>query len=184
MTAADATARRGRRWRAAAGTAVLVVIVALLAVVVGRKVLHAAAGPDASAPSCSWSAHIDYANSDQAGLIRCYLSALAHHSSSEMRSVVPATGNNGPTGFSASDFVHGADARSGSATVTVAGSDVDSADASLSIRFADRAREEHEIHLADPGSSRSWRFVDVGTYPADPNAPPPVAPPDQPAAGS
>ena len=85
--------------------------------------------------------------------------------------------DNGPAGFSSADFVHSADARSGTATVTVAGSDVDGADAAVSIRYADGARDEHEIHLANPSSAESWRFSDIGIYPADPADPPPVSSP-------
>lgn len=176
MTATDAPTRRLHRGRAAALTVVVLVLVAVLAAFAWRRIRDAAAGPDASAPSCSWPAHIEQANSDQAGLIRCYLRAVADHNASEMREVVRAADDNGPTGFSATDFAHTADARSGTATVTVAGNDSDSADATVSIRYANGARDEHEIHLANPTSSHSWRFWDIGSYPSDPNAPPPASP--------
>ncbi|MGV9563045.1 hypothetical protein [Streptomyces sp. NPDC003480] len=136
-----------------------------------------AEGPDAAAPSCSWPVHLEKANSDQAGLIRCYLRAIAHHSTSELRIVVRARNDNGPTGFSAADFAHTHDVNSGTATATVVGNDVDSADATVMIRYADGVRQELELHLANPSSTDSWRFWDVGTYPSDPNDPPGVGAP-------
>jgi len=176
MAATDAPARQLRRGRAAAGTPVVVALVAVLVAFAWHEIRDAAAGPDASAPSCSWPAHIEQANSDQTGLIRCYLRALAHHSPSEMRAVARSKDDNGPTGFSAADFAHTADARSGIATVIVEDSDVDGADAAVSIRYANGAHDEQEIHLANPSSWHSWRFWDIGTYPRDPDAPPPVRP--------
>lgn len=176
MASTDESVRRPHSARAAAFTVVVVAALAVAGAFAWGEIRDAAAGPDASAPSCSWPAHIEHANSDQAGLIRCYLRAVAHHSASELRAVVRASGDNGPTGFSRADFAHAADARSGTATVTVTGNDVDSADAAVSIRYADGARDELEIHLADPTSSHSWRFWDIGTYPSDPNAPPTAAP--------
>ncbi|WP_152627077.1 hypothetical protein [Streptacidiphilus melanogenes] len=142
-----------------------------------RQVANAFAGPDASAPSCSWPARIEHADADQAGLIRCYLRALADHSDSELRAVVPAADNAGPAGFSAVDFTHSADAADGVATVTLAANPSDSADAEVTIRYADGARDALEIHLANPGSTHSWRLGNIGTFPSDPSAPSPVAPP-------
>ncbi len=165
---------RRRRRRAVAAAAVVVVI--LLAGFGWRTVRDAAAGPDASSLSCSWPARIEHANSDQAGLIRCYLRAVAQHSAGELRSVVRAADDDGPTGFPASDFAHAADAHSGTATVIVAGNESDSADAEVSIRYADGVRESHELHLANPRSSHSWRFWDIGSYPGDPNVPPAAVP--------
>jgi hypothetical protein len=92
------------------------------------------------------------------------------------RTVVRATNDDGPTGFSASDFAHSADARSGTATVTVTGNGSDSADALVSIRYADGSRDSQDIHLANPKTSHSWRFWGIGTYPSDPNSPPTAAP--------
>src|SRR5947209_6072603 len=102
MAATDGPAPRLHRWRAVAAAVIVVAVLALLAGFAWRKIAEAAAGPDASAPSCSWPAHIEQANSDQAGLIRCYLRAVAHHSASEMRAVARSEDDNGPTGFAAS----------------------------------------------------------------------------------
>lgn len=133
-------------------------------------------GADASAPSCSFAAHIRKANSDQDGLTRCYLKAVADRSASEMRAVVRASDNNGPTRFTSADFAHATDVRSGTPNATVIANDVDSADAMVAIRYADGARQALEIHLANPSSTHSWRFWDIGEYPGDTNAPPTAAP--------
>lgn len=99
MAATDESVRRLHKARAAAFTVVVVAVVAVVGAFALGEIRDAAAGPDASAPSCSWPARIEHANSDQAGLIRCYLRAVAHHSASELRAVVRAIGDNGPTGF-------------------------------------------------------------------------------------
>ncbi len=162
---------RARRWS--------VVAVASSSVLLGLWLVPTAwsaaqgflAGPDASEPSCSWSADIRQADADQGRLIRCYLRAVAEHSESGLRAVVPSTDNDGPTGFTATDFAHTRDADRGTTTVLVAGNAVDSADATVTIRYADGAWQQLEIHLADPGSTHSWRFTDVGTYPTSPSIP-------------
>ncbi|MFC1432456.1 hypothetical protein ACEZDB_17540 [Streptacidiphilus sp. N1-3] len=156
--AAGAAWRRNRRWLVAAVATAVLLLCALWARGVFRD-------SDASAPSCSWSAaRIEKADADQAGLIRCYLRAVAQHSDGQLRAVV-RSGSDGPSGFSPADFAHTRDANSGSATVTVTGNDSDSADADVAIRYADGVRQQLEIHLADPASLHSWRFWNVGTYP-------------------
>lgn len=137
----------------------------------GLKALH---GPDETAPSCSWPARIENANPVQDGVIRCYLKAVAGHSADGLRSVVPAREHGGPTGFDAAAFAHSADARGGAATATVSGNDVDDADATVDLRYADGARDTLDLHIADPSSARSWRIDNVGVFPAEPNAPSPV----------
>jgi hypothetical protein len=127
-----------------------------------------------SAPSCSWPARISGANPAQDGLIRCYLRALADHSTDELQGVVPARDEGGPAGFDAAAFTHSTDARSGTPTAEVSGNDVDDADATVDIRYADGARDTLDIHIADPASAKSWRIDNVGTFPPEPNAPSPV----------
>ncbi len=51
--------------------------------------------------------------------------------------------------------------------VTVVPNDADTADAEVDVRFADGVSETLEVHLANPMSDQSWRFVDVGVYPSD-----------------
>jgi hypothetical protein len=168
------TRRRSRRWRVAM-VACLLVVAAVLGPTVWWVVQKLVYNPDASEPSCYWPAHIEHANSGQAELIRCYLRAIAHHSMSGLFSVVPSADDGGPTGFNRSDFAHEADARSGTATVTVIPNENDSGDATVAIRFADGARESLEIYLANPTSYHSWRFNNLGKYPNNPSAPPPAS---------
>ena len=164
--------RRRRLWLVRAAPAVAVVLLGLWLATDGwAQVQDALDGPDASAPSCSWSARIENANTDQAGLIRCYLRALAQHSDSGLHAVVPSRDNEGPTGFSTADFAHSRDAAAGAATVTVKANDEDTADASVTISYADGAQDSLEIHLANPASAHSWRFVNIGSYPSNPNEP-------------
>ena len=172
--------RRGdasrRRWWGVAGVAAAAVLLlgAWVAPVAWSSVQTALYGPDATEPSCSWTVDIHGADADQAALIRCYLRAVARHSDSGMRAVVNSKGNGGPTGFSAADFAHAHDAADGTASVSVTGNAVDSAEATVTIRYADGAHDQLEIYLANPASWHSWRFVDIGTLPPDPIAPPPA----------
>ena len=176
MSMAGTGSRWGRRRTVTGTLTALALLCALcLALVAWAQVRSYFDGPDASEPSCSWSADIRQANSDQAALIRCYLRAVAQHSDSGLRSVARSADNGGPTGFAAADFAHSRDAAAGTATATVVGDAVDSADATVTIRYADGAQQQLEIDLANPGSESSWRFSDIGTYPSDPDAPPPAA---------
>ena len=165
--------RRTTRWFVTAvGTALAVLLALWLGPATWRKVHDLAEGPDAASRSCSWPADIHEGDPDQAGLIRCYLRAVAHHSESELRAVVPSRDNGGPAGFSTADFSHTHDANSGIPTATVVGNDSDSADATVVIRYADQARDQLEIHLANPSSKDSWRFWTLGTRPGDAHPPP------------
>jgi hypothetical protein len=128
------------------------------------------------AAACDRAAQIRGADTAQDRLIRCYLRAVADRSPAELQPLVPAPGDGGPTGFGAAVFAHSADARSGAASVAVTGNPVDDADATVVIVYADRARDQLDIHLVDPASGRSWRFWDVGSRPADPGAPAPAVP--------
>jgi len=160
-----AGARRHRSALVVVGAAMLLIVAFLVA----GKIRG---GGDTGTRACAWNANISNANRDQAGLIRCYLKAIAQHSESGLRSVVRTTEDGGPTGFTDADFAHSADANSGPATVTVTSNGSDGADATVKIQYANGTHDELEIHLADPNSAHSWRFWSVGTQPVDPGAPP------------
>lgn len=173
MAVGTGAPRRTTRWLVTAAVTGLVLLLGLwLGPATWRKVRDLSEGPDAPGPSCSWPADIRQGNPDQAGLIRCYLRAVAHHSESELRAVVPSRDNGGPTGFSTADFTHTHDVNSGTPLATVVANDSDSADATVVIRYADQARDQLEIHLANPSSKDSWRFWNLGTHPGDANPPP------------
>lgn len=176
MTIGGLATQRPRRRRNAAVAVAVVVLGLAVAAFARHKVLYTSHGPDTSAPSCAWPAHVQDANPVQDGLIRCYLRAIADRSATELQSVVPAHSDGGPVGFGSAVFAHAADARSGTATVTVIGNSVDDADATVAIRYADQAHDSLDIHLANPTSAESWRFWNIGIYPADRSAPSPATP--------
>jgi hypothetical protein len=131
-------------------------------------------GLPTSVPSCSWPLRVrGPATSEQAGLVRCYLRALATHDPGGLLAVADTAG--APIRISHADFAHAADARSGTATATFTPDQTtDSADIGVTISFADRARQTVDMHIANPSSAHSWR-VDIGTAIGSPG-PPPTSP--------
>jgi hypothetical protein len=120
----------------------------------------AANGLPTSIPSCSWSLRVSgHATSDQAGLVRCYLRALADHDTGGLLAVADTL--SGPVRITSADFRHSADARTGVATATFTRGENDDAYL-VTIKFADHAREDLAMGLANPGSVHSWR-LGVGT---------------------
>jgi hypothetical protein len=58
------------------------------------------------------------------------------------------------------DLAHSADARSGAATATFTPNAVDGADTSLTITYADGARDDDlEIHEENPSVLNGWRLI-------------------------
>jgi hypothetical protein len=113
----------------------------------------------APALSCDWpSATITGGSDSERGTVRCYLRALAEHDEAGMKRV-SRDGTAGPTAFA---FAHSAAA--GTTRVGIAGNDVDTADAFVTFRFADGRTDQHEMHLADPMSGRSWRLTSVNAH--------------------
>lgn len=131
------------------------------------------AGLPTSVPSCSWPLRVrGHATSEQAGLIRCYLRALARHDTAGLLAVAYAT--NGPVRFTAADFRHAADTRAGLATATFTPGDMDNAYA-VTITYADHATQTIAMGLANPGSMHSWR-LGIGTQTNSTGGPPPTKP--------
>ncbi len=112
-----------------------------------------------SVPSCSWPVRITGKLSrEQAGLVRCYLRALARHSYPAMNDVAYRTYPGGIK-ITPADFTHAADARSGVATARpVSDNLVDPAAFPVIITFADGVRESVWMSLANPASGHSWRL--------------------------
>ena len=163
--------RPGTLWWLCAAAGVLVLVVA------GRLVL-VASGLPTSVPSCSWSLRVSgHATSEQAGLIRCYLRALADHSTGGLLAVADTT--SGSVRITSADFRHSADARAGVATATFTPGANDDAYV-VTISFADHQHEDLAMELANPGSVHSWRLgvgtpVNSGGGPSS-GGPPPVTP--------
>lgn len=152
----------------------------LIVAVLGGVVLLAAAawfawasvagGPPTSVPSCSWPLRVrGPATGEQAGLIRCYLRALATHDQGGMLAVTDTS--DAPVRITRANFAHAADARSGTATATFTPYQDDTANIGVAITFADGARQTMQMHAANPSSAHSWR-LDIGTAIVSPGGPP------------
>ena len=82
-----------------------------------------AAFPGGNSPSCSWALRIrGTATAEQAGVVRCYLRALAER---DTAGLVAVADDNPPVRITATDLAHSADARAGLATATFTPSPVD-----------------------------------------------------------
>jgi hypothetical protein len=118
----------------------------------------AAGGQDGptSIPTCSWPLHVrGTASSQQAGLVRCYMRALARRDLDGLKAVAD---NNPPARITRTQLTHSADARSGTATVTFVPNLSDDAYETVHIAFADGARQNVPMLIANPQSVSSWRL--------------------------
>ena len=138
-----------------------------------------AAFKNRSTASCSWPLRIrGNPTAAQAGLVRCYLRALAGHDTGGLAAVAD---NMPPVRITPADFKHSADARSGLATATFLPADVDVAYIPLIIRYADGARDRLGIeNLIAMGGPSTWRMtvgtdVNPGSGPEPATAAPPAA---------
>jgi hypothetical protein len=142
----------------------------LVAVVTGVVLLIAHPwdhGLPGAAPACSWPLRVDgHATAAQAGLIRCYLQAVAHHDLGALRGldnpVYRATG---------AQLAQTADARSGLATATVTMSPEDTGIGTVRIGYADGATISFGIEIVNPSVAGSWR-LDIGPGVPGPQGPP------------
>jgi hypothetical protein len=120
-------------------------------------------------PSCWWPLHAGGngtraqtgLTSAQAGLIRCYLRALAHHDAAGLRAVA-FNDTNRPVRITAKDFRYAADARSGVATATRGPAGEQSYAYAVTIVFADHVRETVAMAPVNPAVIDSWR-LGIGT---------------------
>lgn len=108
-------------------------------------------------PSCSWPLRDrGQSTAAQAGLVRCYLKALAEGNIQGLRAVAQY---DPPAHISTADLAYSADARAGLATATFTPSPVDSTYVLLAIRYANGARENTGlINMAAMGDSSVWRM--------------------------
>jgi hypothetical protein len=152
--------RRPRR--AAVTMAVLAVVAAFGAVWLGHTAW--AAFKNRSTPSCSWPLRIrgkpTAAQAAPAGLVRCYLRALAGHDTGGLLAVAD---NMPRVRITPADFAHSADARSGLATATFIPNPSDPTNALLTIAYADGARDRLGLqNLIAMGGPSIWRMT-IGT---------------------
>jgi hypothetical protein len=116
----------------------------------------------AGTPTCSWPLRVEgTASPAQAGLVRCYLRALADSDSAGLSAVSEDTPHAGITEV---DLAHAADARAGLATATFTPSLVDSEYVLLTITYADRAQEKTGIiNMVAMGGASGWRIDGLGS---------------------
>jgi hypothetical protein len=148
-----------RPQRPTAIIAVLAVVAVFGTVWVGHTAW--AAFQNRSTPSCSWPLRIrGKPTAAQAGLVRCYLRALAGHDTGGLLAVAD---NMPPVRITPADFAHSADARSGLATATFLPADVDVAWVPLTITYADGAQDRLGLqNLIAMGGPSVWRMP-IGT---------------------
>jgi hypothetical protein len=111
----------------------------------------------AGTPTCSWPLRVEgTANPAQAGLVRCYLRALADRDTAGLMAAADDTSIK-------ADLSYSADARAGLATATFTPSPVDSEYVLLTITYADHAREGTGIiNMAALGEASGWRIDGAG----------------------
>ncbi len=167
MTAKRRPGLTGRPRALAAATLVVLLAAAGIA---GFFWLRDSDGPT-SVPACSWSLRVlGHPDGGQAGLVRCYLRALAAGSAAGLLAVADTA--NAPVRITKASFAHAPDARSGLAAATFTRNQIASDVSNVTIAFADGARESLEIDLANPDSGTSWRLV-IGSI-NDQQSPPPA----------
>jgi len=128
-------------------------------------------GFPAYTPACSWPLHVRRPmTSAQAGLIRCYLRALAHHDAAGLQAVA-YNDTNRPVRITAKDFRYAADARSGVATATHGPAGEQAYAYAVTIVFADHARETVAMGPVNPSVDNSWR-LGIGTLVTQKGPPP------------
>jgi hypothetical protein len=111
-------------------------------------------------PSCSWPMRVrGPATSAEAGLVRCYLQALAGRSTAGLKAVAL---NVPPTSVTSADFAFSRAARSGLATAVFRPNPFDDFSMFLTIRYADGTEQNtgltNEVAM---GGGNYWR-LDIG----------------------
>jgi hypothetical protein len=117
-----------------------------------------AAYENRGAPSCSWPLRI-YGQPDpaQAGLVRCYLRALAHRDTAGLLAVAADIP---PVRITKSDLAYSADARTGRATATFQPALVDTDFIQVIITYADGATDQLGVqNLEEIGGPSVWRMA-------------------------
>lgn len=126
-------------------------------------------------PACSWPLHIrGTATPAQAGLVRCYVRALAHR---DTGALLAAAAGIPPVRITGADLAYSADARAGPATATFTPNPADGTSCKVTITYADGATENTSImNMIAMGGPSAWRMT-IGTdlHPG-PSGPPTAGP--------
>lgn len=149
--------RRSRSWRKRTSWAVIGCGAAVTLAAGAYMAASALSNGPTSVPSCSWPLRVrGPANTEQAGLVRCYLRALARRDTSGMLAVADT---DVPVRITRADFTHADDARSGIATAIFRRDAIDGAYVDVILVFADGAHASVPMDLANPASWHSWRML-------------------------
>lgn len=128
-------------------------------------------------PSCSWPLRIHgKPTAAQAGLVRCYLRALARRDTAGLLAVAT---NIPPVRITKADLAHSADGRAGTATATFLPASVDPTFVPLTIAYADGASDQLGIlNMIAMGGPSVWRIAGIGTeaHPGPPGPSPAIPP--------
>lgn len=125
--------------------------------------------------ACPWPLQVrGTASPAQAGLVRCYLRALASRDTAGLMAVAADIP---PVRITSADLRYSADARAGLATATFTPSPIDTTSAFVTIAYADGIRENAGMmNMIAMGGPSGWR-MNIGTdiNPGS-SGPPPAAP--------
>jgi hypothetical protein len=128
-------------------------------------------------PTCSWPLQVHgTAGPAHAGLVRCYLRALAGRDTAGLMAVAADIP---PVRITSADLAYSADARAGLATATFTPNPVDPTSAFVTITYADGVREDASMmNMIAMGGPSGWR-MDIGTdiNSGSPGPPPAVVSP-------
>ena len=112
-------------------------------------------------PACSWPLQVrGTASPAQAGLVRCYLRALASRDTAGLMAVAAGIP---PVRITSADLRYPADARAGLATATFTPNPDDTTSASVRIAYADGVQENASMmNMIAMGGPPGWR-MNIGT---------------------
>jgi hypothetical protein len=125
-------------------------------------------------PTCSWPLQVrGTASPAQAGLVRCYLRALASRDTAGLTAVAADIP---PVRITSADLTYSADARAGLATATFTPNPNDTTFAGVTITYADGVQENTSMmNMIAMGGPSGWR-MNIGTdINAGSSGPPPAA---------
>jgi hypothetical protein len=145
--------------RSAVTWAVCVIVAAAGTVWAGHAAW--AAFKSRNTPSCSWPLRIHgKPTAAQAGLVRCYLGALAKRNTAELLAIAD---DHPQVRITKADLRHSADARAGLATATFTPNPSDPFNGVVSIGYADGAHDRLGIqNMISFGGPSAWRMT-IGT---------------------
>ena len=124
-------------------------------------------------PTCSWPLQVrGTASPAQAGLVRCYLRALA---SRDTAGLVAVAADIPPVRITSADMTYSADARAGLATAAFTPNPNDTTSAFVTITYADGVQEGASMmNMIAMGGPSGWR-MNIGAVINPASGPPPAS---------